>query len=63
MAFSTDDGRELLRLTLPAPPTWDGMAVSDGKSFLSSISGDAVCLGSEENDGKFLRDEGGHQAP
>ena len=44
-AFSTGDGKPLGEYTLPAPPVWDGMAVAQGKLYLSLSDGQVVCYG------------------
>ncbi len=44
MAVSTDDGRQLLQLDLPAIPVWDGMAASGGCLFISTADGKITCF-------------------
>ena len=42
--LSTEDGRVLLNRKLPAP-LWDGMAVAQGRLFVSTADGKLLCLG------------------
>jgi len=43
---SSTDGRKLAEYKLDAAPAWDGMAVADGKVFISLSDGTVVCYGS-----------------
>ncbi len=42
--FSAAEGKVVARTPLDAP-VWDGMAAADGRLFVSTQSGDVVCLG------------------
>jgi len=44
LAFSPADGKVLARMTLPAPPVWDGMAAARGNFYISLTNGQVVCL-------------------
>jgi hypothetical protein len=44
MAFSTADGSELSRVSLPTAPVFDGMAAAGGRLYLSLVDGSVVCL-------------------
>ena len=46
--IDTADGRELSSQQV-APPIWDGLALADGKLFLSTADGRLLCLGSGES--------------
>ncbi|MCA9266992.1 MAG: PQQ-binding-like beta-propeller repeat protein, partial [Planctomycetales bacterium] len=41
---ATDDGRVLDETQVP-PPAWDGLAIADGRLFLSTQRGELLCLG------------------
>jgi hypothetical protein len=43
LVLSPEDGRELGRAQLAAPPVWDGMAVADGAVFVSTTDGKISC--------------------
>ncbi|MCD6304132.1 MAG: PQQ-binding-like beta-propeller repeat protein, partial [Planctomycetes bacterium] len=45
LAVSAKDGKEIARCKLDSPPVWEGLAVADGRVFLSTIDGHVVCLG------------------
>jgi len=47
MAVSTKDGETLATYDVPAPPVWDGMAVTGGRVYLSTIAGDVICFGAK----------------
>ncbi len=42
--LSTTDGSVLAKADLPSP-LWDGMAVADGRLFVSTAAGSLICLG------------------
>lgn len=42
--ISTDSGYAIDETTVP-PPAWDGLAIADGKLFLTTQSGELICLG------------------
>ncbi len=42
--LAADDGRELRRQSIPTP-VWDGLAVADGRLYLTTHDGQVVCLG------------------
>ena len=44
LAVSAEDGQTLGRCALDAPPVFDGMAVTPGRLFVSTIDGKVVCL-------------------
>jgi hypothetical protein len=44
-ALTADDGKILAEYELPAPPVWDGMAAAEGRLFISTSTGDIVCMG------------------
>ena len=41
----TAKGEELARLDLASPPVWDGMAVADGRLYMTTRDGKVVCMG------------------
>ncbi|MFC1498923.1 PQQ-binding-like beta-propeller repeat protein, partial [Verrucomicrobiota bacterium] len=43
MILSPDNGKTISEYDLPASPVWDGMAVADGKIFISLKNGTVVC--------------------
>jgi hypothetical protein len=43
-AFAANDGKKLAEYTLPAPPVWDGMAAAQNQLFISTSSGQVVCM-------------------
>ena len=45
--LSTDSGYAIAETTVP-PPAWDGLAIADGKLYLTTQEGELICLG--END-------------
>jgi outer membrane protein assembly factor BamB len=45
MAFSVEDGEELLRHTLDTQPVFDGMAAANGRLYISTVDGTVFCLG------------------
>jgi hypothetical protein len=45
MALSAADGETLCRLDLPAPPVWDGMAVTENRLYMATMDGNVVCMG------------------
>jgi outer membrane protein assembly factor BamB len=42
---STSDGTRLAEHELDSPPVFDGMAVADGRVYLSTQDGHVVCMG------------------
>jgi outer membrane protein assembly factor BamB len=42
--FATADGEKLAEYKLPAPSVWDGMAAARGRLFISTMSGDIICM-------------------
>ena len=44
LRLSCEDGSEISRLAIPAPPVFDGMAAAGGKLFLTLTDGTVVCL-------------------
>jgi outer membrane protein assembly factor BamB len=46
VALSPKDGTALARMPLAAP-VWDGMAAAEGRLFVSTQAGEAICLGPE----------------
>ena len=46
-AVSTDDGTRLAEYRLAEIPTWDGMAVANGKLYLSTTGGRVLCFAGE----------------
>jgi hypothetical protein len=44
MALSAADGKTLCQLDLPAPPVWDGMAVTESGLYMATVDGKVVCL-------------------
>jgi len=44
-AFAAESGKKLAEWKVPAPPVWDGMAVADGRLFVSTRDGYVVCMG------------------
>ncbi|MFW6161531.1 MAG: PQQ-binding-like beta-propeller repeat protein [Planctomycetota bacterium] len=44
-AVSTDQGRKLAELALPAPPVFDGMAAAGGRLLVATTDGRVLCLG------------------
>ncbi|RMF91817.1 MAG: methyltransferase domain-containing protein [Planctomycetota bacterium] len=42
---SSETGEKIAEATLPAAPVWDGMAVADGRLFVSLQDGRVLCLG------------------
>jgi hypothetical protein len=45
MALAATDGKTLCELDLPAPPVWDGMAVTEGRLYMATVEGKVVCMG------------------
>jgi len=43
LALAHEDGRELGRMELAAPPVWDGMAVRQSALFISTTDGKISC--------------------
>ena len=46
-AVLSDDGRKIAEYRLDAAPAWDGMAIANGKLFISLKNGELVCYGSK----------------
>jgi hypothetical protein len=42
---SLEDGKKRIDLPLDAPPAYDGVAVANGRIYLSLENGKVVCLG------------------
>jgi outer membrane protein assembly factor BamB len=42
--FDAAGGKKLSEVKLDAPPVWDGMAATDGRLFVSTMSGNVICL-------------------
>ncbi len=42
--LSAEDGRQITQRSIPAP-LWDGMAIADGRLYLSTADGKLLCLG------------------
>ena len=42
--LSTETGYVIDETNVP-PPAWDGLAIADGKLYLTTQSGDLICLG------------------
>ena len=42
--FSKSDGRTLAQYRLPVPPTYDGMAVAEGRLYLTLKDGKVICF-------------------
>jgi outer membrane protein assembly factor BamB len=42
--LSTETGYVIEERTVP-PPAWDGLAIADGKLFLTTQAGQLICLG------------------
>jgi hypothetical protein len=45
LAVSAEDGKTLADYELKSPPVFDGMAAANGRLYLSTKSGDVLCLG------------------
>jgi hypothetical protein len=45
MAFSTEDGRDLARISIDAQPVFDGLALAYGKVYMATVDGQILCLG------------------
>jgi hypothetical protein len=43
-AIGASDGKILAEYRLSAPPIWDGMAAANGRLFISTASGDIICM-------------------
>jgi len=44
-ALSTGDGTEKAEMKLAAAPVYDGMAITDGRLYLSTVSGTLLSIG------------------
>ncbi len=44
-AASASTGRKVAEYKLDAPPVWDGMAVANGRLFISLQDGRVICMG------------------
>jgi hypothetical protein len=51
MALSADKGETLCELDLAAPPVWDGMAVAEGRVYMTTVDGRVLCLGESQQVG------------
>jgi len=47
-ALSSEDGKVLSQYDLAAPPVLDGLAVCDGRLFISTIDGKVLCYGRKD---------------
>jgi len=45
LVLAAEDGKKLCEYDLEAPPVWDGMAVAAGRLYISTCSGEIVCMG------------------
>ena len=52
LAVSARDGKTVADVALDHPPVFDGMAVADGRLYLSTKGGEIVCMGKREDAGK-----------
>ena len=48
LAMSAEDGKELGRCKLSAPPVWDGLAAVAGKLYVCTMDGRVLCLSAAE---------------
>ena len=48
LAVSAEDGKQLSAYRLDSPPIFDGMAAANGRLYLSTMGGKALCLGAGE---------------
>ena len=46
-AVSATTGEKIAELRLESPPTWDGMAVANGRLYIALQDGRVLCLGSQ----------------
>jgi outer membrane protein assembly factor BamB len=44
LALATDDGARFAEMQLDAAPVHDGMAIADGRLFLSTVAGQLLCI-------------------
>jgi len=44
--FNATDGKVLASRKVP-PPMWDGLAIAAGKLYLTTKTGEVLCLGNE----------------
>ncbi|MBL7041068.1 MAG: PQQ-binding-like beta-propeller repeat protein [Pirellulaceae bacterium] len=44
MALSADEGEAVFQVDLPAPPVWDGMAVTENRVYMTTVDGKVVCM-------------------
>jgi hypothetical protein len=42
--LSAKDGKQIAQRSIPAP-LWDGMAIADGRLYVSTVDGTLPCLG------------------
>jgi outer membrane protein assembly factor BamB len=47
-AVSTESGKMGAELKLKSPPVWDGMAVAQGRLYVSTVDGKVLCFGKEK---------------
>jgi len=47
MAFASDDGKKLFECPLDVPPVFDGLAAVEGRLFVATTDGSAICLSGE----------------
>jgi hypothetical protein len=48
LALSAAQGETLCQLDLPAPPVWDGLAVTENRLYMTTMDGNIVCMGSRK---------------
>ena len=49
MKLSPDEGKKLDEFQIPTP-AWDGMAIAEGRLFITTQSGELICLGAPFNE-------------
>ena len=47
-AMSTNDGGMLSQVKLDSPPVWDGLIAANGQLYMSTATGEVLCLGQAE---------------
>jgi hypothetical protein len=47
LAVSATEGKALAEITVPAAPTWDGLAAARGDLFMTTRDGRILCLKSQ----------------
>lgn len=53
---SDEDGGQIGRLELPSPPIFDGMAIANGKLFITLEDGSVLCL-TKGNESKVSKED------